>query len=1301
MSNLKNKQLTFPLSGSFIGSLFGTASWAQNALTASSADDFLVRGTLTAQTIVAQTITSSTDFVTGSTRFGSLLSNTHQFTGSVSITGSLNVVGAGITGSLFGTSSWAENVSTSSLTGSFFAQGGNSFGTTAMLGTNDSQSLAIKTSGSIRMLISGSGNVGIGTTIPQRTLHVDASGTANTDSPLLLTSVDTNNRVGITFASSSIPSGRTHRLIHRVNSSLAEWLLGTTAGQSAQWTLLPKDDTNFGISLLAPFNGGNAYLFTGISQSLFSIGVGGSNQHLNINSSGSIGIGSTSLTGYNLRVSKNITGATTSYGISSEGTIQSDVTVTAAYYRAIISQAAGFTTSVGIGYWATQGTISGTMTSQIGFYADNMTSGSLNVGFYGNIASGSGRWNLYMNGTADNYLAGSLIIGGGTVSGYTLRLTKAVTGATTYVVASSSGQIQPDVTTTATYFSSAASQAAGGSLSFLNHYEANQGTLSGTVTTQYGFIANSSLIGATNNYGFLGSIPSGSGRWNLFMNGTADNYMAGALGIGTTSLTGYTLRLAKTITGAASSVALYQTGIVQSDVVNGYGFLNNLNTAASAFTLSNYFHFQAGQSTIGSGSSITTQVGFRVDSSLISASFNYGFRGLIPSGSNRWNLYMDGTADNYLAGALGIGTTSMAMKFNVNDSSQTYVAQFRGSNSSYIVSGDTSLAGESGINFRNSTGQGFLAVSGAVLGFSATSGANTISLSTGGSEGIRLTSNRNTILQNGGTFVDGGQRLQVSGSSRFVGDMIVTGSLTVTNGITGSLFGTASWSTNTTSASYALIATSASYASASTSASFATTAVSASFATNAANAFIQNGNSFGATATLGTNDNNTLQLETNNRARVQILGDGNIIVPITSSMRPFMDGMYINVHPEGDNPAIIPYLGNDIAYNTLRGGTFTGTPGSGSTVVTTAATAEAMFDGAPSYAFFNTPQLSGSYTASITFPQSYFYGNVIGFSFGAAYWRAQNFTVELLVTGSYYLLDSVTNWQYSSYNKYWQGGADALQGMRITFSNFIDPNGFRIADIFLLNFNSQYGKAIYVGRDGGQIYKSIAVTGSVTATTGLTGSLFGTSSWAQNAISSSFVSTASSADNFLVRGTLTAQTIVAQTITSSTNFITGSTRFGSLISNTHQFTGSVSITGSLTVTGSINGSFTGSLLGTSSWATNSLTASYANSVFDVGIAEFNSTSSTTTAGTTVVSSINTGSFTSAFYNYTIASGSNARAGQVMSVWSGSTVRYTEVTTTDIGNTATASFAVAISGPTVRLNFTAPGVWTVKSIANLL
>jgi hypothetical protein len=73
-------------------------------------------------------------------------------------------------------------------------------------------------------------------------------------------------------------------------------------------------------------------------------------------------------------------------------------------------------------------------------------------------------------------------------------------------------------------------------------------------------------------------------------------------------------------------------------------------------------------------------------------------------------------------------------------------------------------------------------------------------------------------------------------------------------------------------------------------------------------------------------------------------------------------------------------------------------------------------------------------------------------------------------------------------------------------------------------------------------------------------------------------STASSADNFLVRGnitasnalvygTITAQTLNVQYITSSTQFITGSTKFGSQLTDTHQFTGSVTITGSLAVNG--------------------------------------------------------------------------------------------------------------------------------------
>jgi hypothetical protein len=120
------------------------------------------------------------------------------------------------------------------------------------------------------------------------------------------------------------------------------------------------------------------------------------------------------------------------------------------------------------------------------------------------------------------------------------------------------------------------------------------------------------------------------------------------------------------------------------------------------------------------------------------------------------------------------------------------------------------------------------------------------------------------------------------------------------------------------------------------------------------------------------------------------------------------------------------------------------------------------------------------------------------------------------------------------------------------------------------------------------ILNSPYISGSLTVTgnTNLIGALTVTGSLAGTATSSSFAYTASSAvsaytaasavnattaltasyaTSFTVGGTLTAQTLVVQTITSSVSFITGSTRFGSLLTNTHDFTGSVRITGSLTV----------------------------------------------------------------------------------------------------------------------------------------
>ena len=79
----------------------------------------------------------------------------------------------------------------------------NSTTQTQRIRINSTTHLAFQNTSSIEVArFDNAGNWGIGTTNPQRRLHVDASGSSNTNVPLVLTSVDTNNRVGILFASS-------------------------------------------------------------------------------------------------------------------------------------------------------------------------------------------------------------------------------------------------------------------------------------------------------------------------------------------------------------------------------------------------------------------------------------------------------------------------------------------------------------------------------------------------------------------------------------------------------------------------------------------------------------------------------------------------------------------------------------------------------------------------------------------------------------------------------------------------------------------------------------------------------------------------------------------------------------------------------------------------------------------------------------------------------------------------------------------------------------------------------------------
>ena len=114
------------------------------------------------------------------------------------------------------------------------------------------------------------------------------------------------------------------------------------------------------------------------------------------------------------------------------------------------------------------------------------------------------------------------------------------------------------------------------------------------------------------------------------------------------------------------------------------------------------------------------------------------------------------------------------------------------------------------------------------------------------------------------------------------------------------------------------------------------------------------------------------------------------------------------------------------------------------------------------------------------------------------------------------------------------------------------------------------------------------------------------------------------------------------------------------------------------------------------------TASYSDA-FNIG--------ATQTRYATVTSSINgsntvftqaTGSYTSAFFKYTVASGSNSRSGEIMSVWNGATAEFADNSTTDIGTTTAVTSSVAISGANVQLNMqTNTSGWRIKSIATFM
>lgn len=296
--------------------------------------------------------------------------------------------------------------------------------------------------------------------------------------------------------------------------------------------------------------------------------------------SGRLGIGGAVSTTSVVQNIGDISGATTSVGYMLNGTVQSGVTAAAIGYRSSPSIAAAAFTIASLQHFrVAPGTLGAgaAITNQYGLLIDNLTDATNNYGVYSQLsASGTSRWNFYAPGTAPNYMEGRLGLGTTTLTITGLRNSLDISGSTSCIGTSTDGVIQSDVTSIASGYSSGVGTAAAAfTLTNLRHYTATQGTIGAgsAVTNQIGYLAASTLTGATNNYGFRAQIAAAANRWNVYADGTAVNHMAGALLLGSTTDTGEQLQVTgDTVikTGRLYGTALHNNASALTGTTNQY-----------------------------------------------------------------------------------------------------------------------------------------------------------------------------------------------------------------------------------------------------------------------------------------------------------------------------------------------------------------------------------------------------------------------------------------------------------------------------------------------------------------------------------------------------------------------------------------------------------------------------------------------------------------------------------------------------------------------------------------------------------
>lgn len=203
---------------------------------------------------------------------------------------------------------------------------------------------------------------------------------------------------------------------------------------------------------------------------------------------------------------------------------------------------------------------------------------------------------------------------------------------------------------------------------------------------------------------------------------------------------------------------------------------------------------------------------------------------------------------------------------------------------------------------------------------------------------------------------------------------------------------------------------------------------------------------------------------------------------VTLSATDITELGYLKTHPENYNSTIIPYLNNDLAFLTKKGGSanYYSTTATDFTPVNLEQQSlvindfDNVFDGTSSYAFVQKGDAT-TVVIDLQLAERLYYNNKFYIDFGVDIWGARSIAIYAMDSDSdsnYNLIQSTTSpmnngtfWYCSCANNANINNDGRFNRLRIVLSDF-NGDSPRIAEIGLINYNSKGPQNTYISRGG-------------------------------------------------------------------------------------------------------------------------------------------------------------------------------------------------------------------------------------------